>query len=453
MPVDSSQPYLSIVVTSRNDNHGGDLNRRTQTFIASVAEQCRRHKLRTELIFVEWNPPPDRGPLADELHWPDADGWCSYRMITVPRETHLQLACGDSLPLYQMYAKNIGIRRARGEHVLATNVDLIFSDELTSWLAKQKLKPGHYYRTDRHDVPMDVMALTDPDEQLAFCRNNLLRVHTKHGTIDGTTWSQTSFPRLARWRQQAGRLVSYLLGRSPDGAAIKGKRRPLPARVLSALVDLSPRKVVTIFGRLLKLGVRAGRKLTRVGRKLWWHYFKLTLGAIVGVFRLLLQPHRWARVARQGMLGLKRQTRGWTNPLNRMHTNGCGDFTLMSRADWDRLGGYAELEIFSWHLDSLLIYTAYHSGMLEVVVPHHLYHIEHRGGWTPESAEVLWARLRQKGIPFLTNEDLDLLHERILATDGVYEFNDASWGMARHDLADVQLTPGRQASPIAARAA
>ena len=432
-----SKPYLSIVVTSRNDNHGGDLNRRTQTFINSVAEQCQRHQLRAELIFVEWNPPKERGPLAAELAWPDSGGWCSYRVVTVSRDVHLGLACGDKLPLYQMLAKNVGIRRALGEHVLATNVDLIFSNELAAWLAKRPLKQGYYYRTDRFDVPMDVMGLVDPEEQLAFCRNNLLRVHTKYGTVDGANWSYAPLPGIAWWRHVRQKIRQMLADRS-EAAVPRAERPLLLAKLGRAMWDMSPRNAARYFMRAARFGARLSRGASRLGKRIVLHYAKEFVAATARGIRFAMNPTRWKHAS---LLSLKRCLRNWTNPLGRMHTNGCGDFTLMSREDWNRLGGYAELEIFSWHLDSLLVYSAFHSGMLESVVPYHLYHIEHRGGWTPESADGLWTRLREKGIPFLTNEDLDLLHERIQGTEAIYEFNDENWGMAKLDLPDSIIQP------------
>ena len=53
----SDRPYLSVVATSRNDDHGGDPLRRTQIFMDAFFEQCGAHKLRAELIIVDWNPP------------------------------------------------------------------------------------------------------------------------------------------------------------------------------------------------------------------------------------------------------------------------------------------------------------------------------------------------------------------------------------------------------------
>src|SRR5438445_10597486 len=58
-------PEFSFVATSRNDDHGGDVLRRTQSFIDRLAEQCERHQVPCELVLVDWNPPRSRSPLAD----------------------------------------------------------------------------------------------------------------------------------------------------------------------------------------------------------------------------------------------------------------------------------------------------------------------------------------------------------------------------------------------------
>ena len=57
------RPYLSVVVTARNDDHGGNLLGRMQAFVNGWIAQSKRHGLASELIFVEWNPPQDRPPL------------------------------------------------------------------------------------------------------------------------------------------------------------------------------------------------------------------------------------------------------------------------------------------------------------------------------------------------------------------------------------------------------
>ena len=58
----SDVPYISVVATSRNDDHGGNMLRRMQIFVNAWIEQCRRHDLASELLLVEWNPPADVSP-------------------------------------------------------------------------------------------------------------------------------------------------------------------------------------------------------------------------------------------------------------------------------------------------------------------------------------------------------------------------------------------------------
>lgn len=177
------EPLLSVVVTSRNDDHGNNLLGRMQTFVYSFIEQCKRHELPAELVIVEWNPPADRPRLARALRWPDDCGPCQVRIIEVPPYLHRQFKHGDSLPLFQMIGKNVGIRRARGKFILATNIDIIFNDELMQFIVSGQLKPGRMYRMDRHDTMSEVPEDGPVEEQLDFCRTHLLRINAREGTL------------------------------------------------------------------------------------------------------------------------------------------------------------------------------------------------------------------------------------------------------------------------------
>src|ERR1039458_7429118 len=105
-----------------------------QAFVNGWLEQARRHDIASELIVVEWNPPQDRLRLAQALRWPDEQGPCQVRFIEVPPDIQRRFAHAEALPLYQMIAKNAGIRRARGRFVLVTNIDILRSEEHTSEL-------------------------------------------------------------------------------------------------------------------------------------------------------------------------------------------------------------------------------------------------------------------------------------------------------------------------------
>jgi hypothetical protein len=124
-------------------------------------------------------------------------------------------------------------------------------------------------------------------------------------------------------------------------------------------------------------------------------------------------------------------------------TNACGDFTLLSRADWFRLRGYLEQDVFSWHLDSLFVLQALGAGCRQTVLGRGapIYHIEHGKGYTPEGAAELFSRLSAQGVPFLADTALQRMEADIEAkrrTGSEILFNEESWGMALQSLPESQ---------------
>jgi len=177
-------PYVSFVVSGRNDDHGGNFLARFEVFVRHLAAQCERHGLKAELLVVEWNPPKDRGPLSKAIRWPSSTPYCPIRIIQVPEELHERFENSDKLSLHQFIAKNVGIRRAQGEFIVASNIDIIFSDELIAKMAKGNLDPRRFYRVARHDVAPMVPIEASASEQLEFCARNVIRVHEKFGSRD-----------------------------------------------------------------------------------------------------------------------------------------------------------------------------------------------------------------------------------------------------------------------------
>lgn len=180
-------PRLSIIATARNDNHGGDLLRRMQIFINGILAQSERYQLPLEVVLVEWNPPTDLPKLAQVLSWPVGHVYCTIRIIEVPTELHARYRHAASLPLYQMIAKNVGIRRARGEYILVTNIDILFPNELFAYFTSEKLTKNKVYRVDRYDVNTNVPLDATIEEQLDYCKNNVIRINCKSGTFKGNS--------------------------------------------------------------------------------------------------------------------------------------------------------------------------------------------------------------------------------------------------------------------------
>lgn len=267
------QPLLSLVVTTRNDSD--QALQRMQIFVDGLLAQARQFQLSCELVVVEWNPPSDRPSIAEALDWISASEFCRVRIINVPPELHAKFDNSDVIPLFQMIAKNVGIRRAHGKFILATNVDILFSNELIQFFASGKLRADRMYRIDRSDVPANMPQHLSVPERLDWCKNNVFRLYRFKEIVD----------------VQNGVIPPCL---------------PKPS----------------VLQRL---------------RKWFWKH-----------------PHQ-------------------------IHTNACGDFTLLSSEYWQKTRGYPEFPLRAMKLDGLLCYSAYFSGAREIVLeePMGIYHLDH----------------------------------------------------------------------------
>jgi hypothetical protein len=383
-------PLFSFVSTSRNDDHGGDVLRRTQSYVNRLAEQAARHRIRCELVLVEWNPPGARAPLADVLDWPEGTPWFSARVITVSRETHRSLRHSIPLQMFQMIAKNVGIRRAAGDYVIATNIDIVFSDELFEFLKTADLEDDVLYRSDRWDIPNALQLEPSLDTLLARARQEAIRKNLRDGT---------------HVRQQDGEF-----------------RNTSPARLDDYFVYPVRNQIDRLLNQHLE-DVEALRK------DLIWLRDEF----------------------------IEQQRRFASAPL--LHTNGCGDFTMLSRHGWGRLRGYPEWHLFSWAIDSVLIYQAHYNGLRIEELPADAvhYHIEHDhgSGWSPEGAASLWERIGRVAIPYLDMDDFKrlVLEMQDNAAQGLQTtYCSLEWGFAAQGMPDeLVAAPNQPARPAQSR--
>jgi hypothetical protein len=350
-------PYLTVVAASRNDEHGGNTLYRTQIFVDSLLEQCERYELAAELILVEWNPPGDRASLGEVICWDHQNHWVDCRIITVPYERHILIRFSRVLPLFQMIAKNVGIRRARGEFILATNIDILLSDELMAIVAQKSFRADRLYRCDRFDIDSMIPKDVPLEEKLRFAWGNTVRRNHRPGP-----------PEVAEPQFQGG---------------------PLEVTLACALET----------GHF-ELETEAG-------------FLALTAKASV--------PPLW------------------------LHFNACGDFTLLHRDAWRKIGGYAEFEMFSFHLDSVGLLAAHLSGFRESWLPPPAvcFHIEHAigSGFTPGN-EDLFQRIERQGIGWLDWNVIEPFLDEMSETRAI-DFNTETWGLRDIPLNETVCTRER----------
>lgn len=171
-----TDPYISVVVTTRNDNYGENMRRRLDMFVRGLDQHQQKYPGLFELVIVEWNPPQDQEPLSTIIP-PCTD--LPVRIITVPNEYHLRT--GMRRPLAEFSAKNVGLRRSRGQFVLISNPDILFSHNLVDHLSKRNLIDGIVYRCDRYDFNGDGIETVEPRDYMKFAFQRLFRLHGMDG--------------------------------------------------------------------------------------------------------------------------------------------------------------------------------------------------------------------------------------------------------------------------------
>lgn len=342
-PMHQKVPYISFVVTSRNDNHGGDLRKRMLIFYKGLIHQCNKFKLHCELIMVDWNS-PDQSELLDKVLPPvDENDYLSVRYVIVPPEVHTTFRFSENLGLYQMIAKNVGIRRAKAEFVLCTNIDLLFSDALFEELAKRNLTTGKYYRANRCDVPATIDEKASVEDQLKFCEANIIK--------------------------RLGKKAEYAVLHDETGPLFK-----------------SP-----IFYPLLRF--------------LSWLKPKITAADKV--------------------------------KFQSIDSNACGDFALMSKADWEKIDGYLELEMYSLHIDTMALCAAVAQGIEQVIYSSEMcsYHIAHDGGWEPGNAVEQLQFYNKR--PSLDWWVVEAACRQILKDKSNFDMNSPDWGLKSVKLKEI----------------
>ncbi|MFK7786896.1 MAG: hypothetical protein AB8B56_17375 [Crocinitomicaceae bacterium] len=340
-----ASPYISFVVTSRNDNHGGDLRKRMMIFYEGLIHQCNRVKLPCELIMVDWNS-PDPNELLDKVLPPvEESDYLSVRYVIVPPEIHDSLRFSEELGLYQMIAKNVGIRRANAEFICCTNIDLLFSDELFDELAKRRLETGKYYRANRCDIPSSIDETTRVEDQLKFCEANIIKRLGKH--------------------------EEFALIYDENGFMFK-----------------------------------------------YESFFKPAL-------RFL----NWLKPKMLSEIEVKMRT---------VDSDACGDFTMMSRSDWEKIDGYVELEMYSLHIDTMALYAAVAQDIDQVIFPKEMcsYHIAHASGWEPGNAVEQLQFYHKR--PSLDWWVVEAAGRQIIQDKSNFDMNSEDWGLKNVILQEIK---------------
>jgi len=146
-------PYLSIVVAGRNDKFYGGFAHILQKYINQIGRSLSIVPLADiEIIVVDYNPFTSK-PLHKAVSIPK-ELENRVRFIQVPPSIHNDriMKTRNTTDFLSNLAKNIGIRRANGEHILVTNPNLLIPTHFFEYIASRQLIDGVLYRANRFDV-------------------------------------------------------------------------------------------------------------------------------------------------------------------------------------------------------------------------------------------------------------------------------------------------------------
>ena len=133
---------ITAVIVSRNDNYGGHLNER--------ATYCFNSAIDTydEVIYVDWNSPTHSllYDIKDNINFKG-----NFKHFVIPPEAAKQLTNFDPYAQIccEVLARNIGLRRAEGDWLVSTNIDIIHPkrDELEKTL--NQIDQNSFYTISR----------------------------------------------------------------------------------------------------------------------------------------------------------------------------------------------------------------------------------------------------------------------------------------------------------------
>jgi hypothetical protein len=149
------EPLISLVLTGRNDEYGGDFTARFFRTLRFNHQQLTARGIPHELVFIEWAPPQDRPLLVEQVFdaIPDLDPLVCAWYVVDPGY-HDALSLNPRLEYLEFIAKNVGVRRARGRFVLASNCDVYLGRRVLDVFERGALEARVLYRAPRQDLKL-----------------------------------------------------------------------------------------------------------------------------------------------------------------------------------------------------------------------------------------------------------------------------------------------------------
>jgi hypothetical protein len=145
------QPYISLVIPTRNDDHPSNVLAVQNKSLLILQRQLETARLESEILIIEYNADPSRPHLHESLRVDDSR-YVTIKVISVGLEHHRRLPSSEKRGFHQTCAVNVGLRRSRGRFFVYRAADHIYSDGLIRFLSNKSLLEDCIYRCDRYDI-------------------------------------------------------------------------------------------------------------------------------------------------------------------------------------------------------------------------------------------------------------------------------------------------------------
>ena len=200
------RPSVAAVVVGRNDDYMPDFDRRLR---ATIAWNVRYFV--DEVVFVEWNPPADRELLSLSL----TKQFDRLRAYIVPADIHQTVCRNSHLALMEYHAKNVGIRRAESQWILATNADVALGPDTVRTLHQSLSSSDIAWTAQRVDISWDE-GRQRPIGVFDCLRYRQIIPYQSHGTGDFTLASRELWNQVRGYDES---LVKHRIGCDIRGVA------------------------------------------------------------------------------------------------------------------------------------------------------------------------------------------------------------------------------------------
>ena len=313
-----SKYSLSFIVAIRNDNHGGNMRQKIQTFINNWIHLVNKFKVNYELIIIDWNSPSVKGPIRKKFKFENLKKNSSIKIIEINKKDLSKTKQFLNLDFYQMIAKNIGSKCALSDTLLLTNIDIIFTEKIFKKLSNLKVKSKEIYRAVRYDINLNKFNNLNEDLLL----KKVIRINYPQYTYD--------------------------------------------------LINKKKFKIkISFFEYFKKLFNYEFYKIL----------FKINIFSLIKTFNIFYNSN--------------------------LFTNACGDFILINKNFFLKLGGFYEFNGYSWNLDNLFLWQAYFNNAKFKILKEKIYHVDHKiGSGFTAGNKALFKKLKKQEINYINNFQL-----------------------------------------------